>query len=242
MKQNKYGLLLKPSALRKYDYEVCCGSISATSLPSNFEINMDEFTVIKDQGQVNSCVAFASSLVGECENYKRTGNIEKISTGYTYGNEECRKGYMGQGMYMEDTMVGLTKIGFIPNFLFDVNIEMPKIYNMLKYRKDLNEYGQNLKPTAFMSLKTSNNKEKNIQNIKDALYSFKLPVLICSHYYFKEPHCVALYGWDENNNFKYQNSWGEENGRGLITIDDIYDAYILIFDSFELPYGRYHPK
>ena len=240
----KYGLKIRPSAIRSYTPRVCFGA-AEIDLPQEYELNMREFCEIKDQGYVNSCVAFASSLVGECENFKRTGNKEEISTGNTYGSDECRKGYMGQGMYVDDTMMGLIKIGFIPNYLFDINLEMPKVYNLRKNRKDLDETGQLLKPSAVISLKVHSTDKENIKAIKQAIYKYQCPIIICSHYFFKEPHCVVIYGWDKNDNFKYQNSWGvtpQDPGYGYISIDDIYEAYVLIFEDIEIPFIDVKPQ
>ena len=233
---NKFGLKIKPSSTRRYEYDKCLGAGIKTSLPNSYSLDMRKFCDIKNQHQVNSCVAFACSLVGECENYKRTNRKEEISTGNTYGNSACRKGYMGPGMYLDDTLIGLIKVGFVPNILFDVNVEMPKVYDMLKYRRDLIEQGQALKPTSFASLKTSSNKEQNIYNIKNALYTHQCPLVMVSYDFFKEPHCVVITGWDENNNFKYQNSWGIEDGEGYIPYEKIDDVCILLFDEISLPF------
>ncbi len=234
----KFGVKIRPAAVRSYNPRPCFGA-SQIDLPQQFELKMRDFCEIKDQGYINSCVAFASSLVGECENYKRTGNKEEFSTGNTYGNEVCRKGYMGKGMYVDDTVLGLCKIGFVPNHLFNVNLEMPKAYEVRKGREDLDEIGQYLKPTTAISLKVYGTKEENIRSIKEALYTYQSPIVMCSTDFFKEPHCVVIYGWDNNDNFKYQNSWGVSQldpGYGYLSIDDIYEAYVLVFDEIELPF------
>ena len=239
MRNKKYGLKIRPTAIRSYDSRICAGAVSM-ELPQEYELNMREFCEIKDQGYINSCVAFASSLVGECENYRRTGLKEEMSTGNTYGHDACRKGYTGYGMYVDDTMLGLTKIGFVPNHLYDVNVEVPEAINLRKGRDDLDTIGQLLKPSTMISLKVYGNDKENIQSIKEALYKYQRPVVMCSTHFFKEPHCVVIYGWDKNDNFIYQNSWGvtrEDPGYGIISIDDIYEAYMLIFEDVQMPFG-----
>ena len=234
-----FGAVLAPSPIRDYNFDICCGATSATELPDEFELDMDSFSDVKDQLWTNGCVSFAASLIGECEYYKRTGVKKQISTGYTYGHKECRNGYMGYGMYMRDTMKGLTKIGFIPNVLFDVVEDMPDIYTKVNDRTDLSEYGKDLCPKAFVSLKVHGYDHQNILSIKQAIYNYKSPVIISSSQYFGSAHSVVLYGWDKNNNFKFQNSWGKSyknNGRYTIDLDNIYDAYLLIFDDLKLPF------
>ena len=237
--EKTFGMVLSPSPVRSYDFDICCGATAAIDLPEEFELDIDSFSDVKDQLWTNACVAFASSLVGECENYKRTGKKDKISTGYTYGHRACRGSYMGYGMYMEDAMKGLVKIGFIPNILFDVVEDMPDIYEKVNNRSDLDTYGQNLKPKAYISLKTFFSNEKNIENIKKALYTYRCPIPMSSATFFGSPHCVAIYGWDKDNNFKFQNSWGpsyENSGRHIIDIDNIFDAYVLVFNDIDIPF------
>ena len=73
----KYGLKIKPCSTRKYDYKQCVGSKvignqKQIDLPKFFELNMRSFCDIKNQKLVSSCVAFACSILAECEQYKRT--------------------------------------------------------------------------------------------------------------------------------------------------------------------------
>lgn len=243
----KYGLKIKPCSTRKYDYRQCVGSKAIGNqkqidLPKFFELNMRSFCDIKNQKLVSSCVAFACSIVAECEQYKRIQKKEEISTGNTYGSEACRKGYLGPGMYLDDTLNGLTKIGFVPNIFFNVNIEMPRVYNMLKNRTDLIEQGQLLKPTGYASLMNGRTSQDNIQSMKEAIYTYQCPLVMVSYDFFKEPHCVVLTGWNEKNEFKYQNSWGIEDGEGFIPYDRIEDACILFFEELQLPFEDISPN
>jgi hypothetical protein len=232
-------VIFKPTSVRSYSLDICCGGAQEQELPEEFELPINDWSKVKDQGYIRSCVAYGSSLVGEAEYYKRNGQQREMSIGYTYGNKECRGTYTGTGMFTEDAVKGLTKIGFIPNTYFECLKEMPEPYRKLEGREDLLEIGKQLCPKTYIYLTNTWDDETNANNIKRALYTYRLPVVMASDSYFTEGHCVAIYGWNKNNRFKFRNSWGKgygTNGCATIPIEKIRDAFVLIFDEVELPF------
>lgn len=231
------GALLKPASLRSYTYEAVCGS-EPMDLPEEFELDMDEFCDVKDQEYTQKCVSFAASLIGECEYYRRTGEKREMSTGYFYGNEEARKGYMGQGMVVTTAVPALTKIGFVPASYFDSDCDMPKAHEILKDRDDLLEVGQAIKPTGYVLISNAD-RELRLQRIKEAIYKYRRPVFCTSYNYFGGGHAIVLYGWNKRGYLKFQNSYGKkwmQTGRSSFTVKQADLNYLLLFEDIGLKF------
>lgn len=234
---NNSGVLLKPASLRSYTYEAVCGN-APMDLPEEFELNMDEFCDVKDQKNTLKCVSFAASIIGECEYYRRTGEKREMSTGYFYGNEKARNGYMGEGMVVTTAVPALTDIGFVPASYFDSDVGMPEAHEMLKDRDDLYEVGLNIRPTGYVLIDDAD-QELRLQRIKEAIYKYRRPVFCTSYEYFGGSHAIVLYGWNKKGYLKFQNSYGKKwmkTGRSIFTVRHANINYLLLFENIGLPF------
>lgn len=238
---NKNGVLLEPSATRNYDFNICCGDAlpDIDDLPETFELPISEFSDVKNQYSLNTCVSFASAIIGECQYWKENNEKRRFSTGYMYGNEECRHGYMGNGMYADTAVKGLLKIGFVPATYYDFVDDMPAAYKMLKDRDDLLPIGQKMLPAVFFKFDDRDDETKALR-LKQFLYKYRLPITgISTTYWAGSNHAFCIYGWDKNNVFKFQNSYGESygsHGRSLMAIHHVDCAFSVIFDDIKLKY------
>ncbi len=140
------------------------------------------------------------------------------------------------------------KIGFVPEILFDIMVEMPDMSEYVNGRDDLDEIGKKDTPSGYLSLNQSLT-ERKVRAIKEALFVNKIPIIATSYDYFGEPHCIVLYGWDDtlrmkNINasdtiFKFRTSWGKDykdDGNWIIPISYISETYQILYDAPKLKF------
>ena len=246
MIKNK-GLLPSPQGIRDYDYFVVCGS-SNEELPSSFQLPIDKYADVLNQYNYMACCGFSLATAQEYHHYKTLGEKVSYSPWYSYAHPENRLNYMGMGMYLKDAVKGTLKSGFVPLNLFDIEKEMPELYDYIVNRDDLTEIGKLNAPTAYVSLNYAN-KEKKIRAIKEALYYGGEPLIVASYKYFGGSHCILIYGWDDDKVlakygksdkvFNFRTSYGKEyknNGNGDIPLSQLNEIYQFFFKDIELKF------
>lgn len=216
----KFGALYSPTDLR--DFKVS-SSIQNIELPSEFSLNK---TTIKNQGNVNSCVAH--SLSSMLEEYTE----EIYSTGWIYGYRPDDY-YQGEGMYPREALKTLQKVGAVKSEIFPYNLEMQeaktKVHLSLDY---LTKQAKEFKIESYVRLYT-------IKEIKSWLYIKKIavPISIATDnielidniiqipkVYPNSGHMMLIVGWN-NTGFIIQNSWGEAWGdKGLAILPYEYNV------------------
>lgn len=162
-----------------------------------------------------------------------------MSPWYIYGNPACRNGYDGYGMFVEDAIDGVRKSGTVPLEYFDVHMEAPGIIEAVESRPELAEIALPYKIKSYLEIPMYAMLKKRSDTIKQALITYQSPVVIASKRYFGESHCVIVIGWDKNDRFIFQNSWGEDykdDGRWTIPCEYINEAYVLLDEVLELPF------
>lgn len=209
----KLGALPPKTDLRDYKYEEPAGVVE---YPKEFSLWTPK---VKDQGQINSCVAHTSAEIEEYFVHKETGEYTPLSVGYIYG---CRYDYKGQGMYLRDALKTLQKRGIAQNREFDYNEEVPKMIEIFQNQEAIGFVTDrfNKITTYFQINKTDRNAIKSaLMNCGPVMISIawrpdfiiKDGILISSLRESRGNHCMMLYGWNEKG-WLIQNSWGEEWG------------------------------
>lgn len=233
---NKYytGALKSPKDLRNYRIAKIGETIE---LPNEFYLAHSH---IKDQGKVGSCVAHSLSSVLE------TNDNVNYSTGWIYGYRPADY-YQGEGMLPAQALKTIKKIGYIPNENLDVNVEVPEAIEVVN--KNLDKYTEMASKKKIGSYAFLN----NFEEIKQALYLYKVPVIVCIDidknglkldenyvaYVPNQPyggHAVMCYGWNEQG-LLIQNSWGENWGnKGTFILPysyEFYEAWAIDFKPHE---------
>lgn len=234
--ENRFGCKVRVKKLR--NYTLPAGAWKEKELPNSYILPDDRLPVVKNQ-KYNSCVGFGTTSVMEVLYHKEFGRDKILSPYYVYGNPECRNGYMGEGMFLEDTVNGLRKAGTVPLKDFDYALEAPAIIEAVEERPELREVAAKYRIKSFYEIPKYALVERFINTLKDALYTYEIPIVIASHRYFGGSHCVILIGWNEDDKFIFQNSWGTEykdGGRWTIPYNHIDEAFVLLDEELELPY------
>ena len=199
------------------DYKISKSAIS-TEFPESFELPMP---LVKNQGNVGSCVAHAIALVAEYYNKKQHDIDEEISVGYIYGNRVPPLNQT-EGMITRFAISNFCTDGAPYLLAFPLHCEVPEIIEAVKAKKE------GLESEAYMQRFTSYvtvNKEKEY---KTALMNGN-PIIIAVQWQkdmsvkdgkfnstWNEAtggHAMVIYGWDANG-WKVQNSWGVFWGNG----------------------------
>ena len=242
-----YGLKPSPNAVRDYDFYACCGN-TELEIPSKFALPIDDWATVLDQLNINACVSFALSTVQEVNYFKKTGDHQKWSPGYIYGNPLCRNGYDGKGMYLRTAISGTMKTGFVPLQNFDILKEMPEMQTFVECRTDLFEAGKKWALKGFVNLNYGLTSKK-IESMKRALYEYQVPLVVASHNYFGGGHAFVIYGWDDDMKFKrynkgdtiffLRNSWGEDyenGGNYFIPVSKLDEVFLPLFEDIPFPF------
>ena len=226
-----FGCLQETPSIRNYDYDIVCGA-SQTKLPDTYMLPKDRLPKVGNQGNTNSCVAFAVVAILEVMYRIEFGSDINLSEGFFYGYNRPQN-QMQMGMYPSKTLDCCRKTGSVPISLFNILEEMPEMYDLVKNREDLVEVAKKFRIKGYSTIDFPSN---NATKVKQALYEKQYPLLAISNRYFGGSHAVIIVGW-EKDGFIIQNSWGESwgnNGRGKVPYDAINYVYILADEVFEM--------
>ena len=206
------------------DYKFKVTSSNPLSYPEYYYISMPD---VKDQGIVDSCVAFAlSTYMEESEKDKGT----KFSTGWIYGYRP--QGYnQDRGMNPRQAIKTLQKVGAVEKDDFDHNKEMPEIRDLVDKNLD------RLKALASVHKIESYARIYSREDIRKCILAdVPVPIVIpvrgdlerdndCILLNLDKPisgyHMVIICGYDERG-WLIQNSWGKdwaEDGKAILPND-----------------------
>ncbi len=233
MYKNGMGVIKSPKDLRNYKISKIAKKLL---LPDSFELNHPH---IKNQEEVNSCVAHSLSSILE------SNDGVNYSTGWIYGYRP-EEYYQGEGMIVNQALKTIQKLGYIKNSDLDVNIEMEEAKKIVD--KNLSKYKKLASKNKIISYASLN----NFDEVKQALYIYKVPVILSiyvdrdglildnnyvAHIPTQRPygaHAVMCYGWNEKG-LLIQNSWGEEWGdKGTFILPfeyNFFEAWVIDFTN-----------
>ena len=200
------------------DYKLPKAGAVITALPSTY-ICSSALPQIKNQKQVNSCVAHATSSILEFHDR----NTKTLSTNFIYGIQKKLFGHSDQGMYLKDACKIAQQYGDMLEVDCPGNTEVPQAHTIAE-----KAFLEPVKMNKAKEYKLSSYYSCNTQfDTKRAIYQHG-PVLASIKWYtnFKVNkdgelvgaldgdygyHAVVVYGWNESG-FLCQNSWGDDWG------------------------------
>ena len=107
------------------DHSINKNVAAAEEYPEEFALDIS-YMKIKNQGQVNSCVAHAMSTILE---YHTKGEAD-LSTNFIYGIQNKLCGHDGEGMYLNDALKIAKEYGDMLEDDCDGNTEVPKCWEI----------------------------------------------------------------------------------------------------------------
>lgn len=192
--------------------------------PESFQL---QTSPIRDQGEVNSCVAHSCALIKEIQEFYETGSKLEFSVGWIYGFR-LHDQYKGHGMYPKEALKVLCEYGDVLKNVFPENLEYENIQPLISKRKaDCIAKGKKYSINSYARVTT-------VANVKAAIYTNHSPVMIVVDIYdnfYDIPktgiapnrvgtcsgsHAMVIIGWTKINGEEYyvvQNSWGTNWGK-----------------------------
>ena len=119
--------------------------------PNTYEI--PRFVGVKNQGQVNSCVAHALASTIEYFNMTQNRDLKSMSVGYIYGNRRNTE-YKDKGMYVREALAAILEDGDVSENDFVENVEVPECVELFDARYEaLKGKGVPHRISAYYTLK-----------------------------------------------------------------------------------------
>ena len=232
-----FGCLESPYDVRDY---VLASPNVGEDLPDNFLIDS---IIVKNQGNKNTCTAYALAETIEYHNYKDSNQYLIFSTEFIYGfrNIDSDDDYLGEGMYLRDGLKIIQKYGDV------LEQDLPGNHDVSKAMKSVTSNIDHLKTLAYDNRISTYYKTKTVDEIKYSLVNYG-PVVAGMRWYKgckvskqntlqynkdKEytGHAVLIVGYDDEG-FIVQNSWGRlwgNNGKFKLPWSDF---SVLVFESY----------
>ena len=216
----KFGLGCLPSPYDPRDYTIDKFNIASSS------ILPDEYTItyvpdVQNQGSSSMCVAFALSGIKQSHEWKERGVKKRYSPAFIYANREITD-WQGEGMIPRQSLKRL-KYGTCE---FD---DFNTIGTYQECKNILNQRTNELVPLALSQKIYAYARLTKVQDIKQCLYEFNMPLLVTIDIYdsfcntgsngiVSAPsgnnlggHAMLIFGYCKINGieyFKILNSWG----------------------------------
>ena len=226
------GAIRSPFDIRDYKAKMKVKS----EVPFEYDIFTKEWPVVKNQGDVGSCVAHSLSTVVEFFNEKQEGTKTIMSTDYIYGNRSYSIN-SGTGLVVRDAVKTLAKMGDVDNETYPGNSEVPACIKKFEERDaniDASAYPNRI--SSYYRLKIADTIKENIMNvgpvlftvrIKDGVYVDDNNVMRFSSNKNSGLHCMVCCGWNRDG-WILHNSWGNwsKDGRVIYPYDyEIVEAW-----------------
>lgn len=232
MEEHGTGVLQSVGSTRMYDFEMLAGNADV-ELPKSYIVPY--IPTILDQGQVGSCVAHSVAECLQANQMKNKNDDTLISVLMIYG---LWRNHLGSGMFPETTLKLGRETGTTNRQIAPENVEVPKATKLAN--EYLKEYPNSLGYTVGSYFKIRHNVHFE-ENIKKALYTYNLPVMMIWDIYPGSKHAEIIIGWEEDGKALVQNSWGEtwgsrKNGLHGVEFDKIEEAYLILMDEVKLPF------
>lgn len=224
MTENKYkkcGLGCFKDVPDSRDYIFAPSKAANATYPTEFKLDGG---TVKDQGEINSCVAHSISTIKEIQEFYETKNKLNFSVGWIYGYRVGNQ-YKGEGMYPREALNNLIKYGDVLSSDFPENLEYDDLQSLIAKRK-----AGCISKAAEYKCK-SYARVTSLNDVKTCLYVNHSPVMIVVDIYDSfyntgkdgivpsksggtdGSHAMTVVGWKKINNAQYwivQNSWGTE--------------------------------
>lgn len=209
MKYN--GALLSPQDNRDWRMYRCMDMpAGASCLPKEYMVPY--LPEHKNQGNVNSCTAFAMAGIFECVWHKLTGQTVDFSTAYLYGNR-METTYTGEGCIMRDVVKTAHKHGDVTAGLLSGNFEVPEAVDVfIKAYPGLSDLAKKL-VQGYVRI-------YNEDEAKAFLVRYGVPLFVCAQTRHVYPlskstalHAMMAVGYMDGY-IKCRNSWGKYNCPG----------------------------
>lgn len=218
MEERKYpvgGCLPEKKDVR--DYKLKVRAVGDANLPEDFVFSKE--VSVKNQENVNSCVAHAMSSI--LESYTDT----PLSTNFIYGTQKKLYGHEGEGMYLRDACATALKYGDMEYEDCPGNTEVPECYESAEAAlncPEKREAAYYYRVNRYFSCNSPADIKYAIYNYGPVLaalnwsYSFYVNdegILSCEEVNpeYCGGHAVMVIGWTKDG-FLCQNSWGEDWG------------------------------
>lgn len=226
------GVIKSPFDVRDYKAKVKAPS----KYPDEYDIFTKEWPIVKNQGNVGSCVAHSLATVVEFFNKKQENTKVVMSTDYIYGNRSYSKNN-GSGLIVRDAIKTLGKMGDVDNDTYPGNSEAPECIQKFKRRdKNIDASAYPNRISSYYRLKTQDEIKENIMNIGPVLFTVSIKdgphtdsnnILRFTSQREQGLHCMVCCGWNQNG-WILHNSWGywSEDGRVIYPYDyEIVEAW-----------------
>lgn len=216
-----FGALKSPFDARDYKLVV-----SATEVfPDTFELPK---VTVKNQDNVGSCVAHASSSVVEYHHKRQHDEKVVFSTEFIYGLRDFGY-YVGEGMFIRNALNTLRKYGDVPLTELKGNHDCPtSMENVNERFEELTEKAYPHRISSYFRVYDENAVKSALMNHGYVLVGMKWhegAKLIDGVYTPTDKvsggHAIVIYGWNEKG-WLCQNSWGGSwgnKGRFIIPFD-----------------------
>jgi C1A family cysteine protease len=213
-----------PSPQDDRDYKVTRLVTKASEFPSEFKIKYPG--VVKDQGDVGSCMAHSIAETRETIEALQSKQYKQFSVGFVYGNREVPAGYDTEGMIPRDALKQLAACGDVYYEDFPFNEPYPSIYQRLGLVKaGLLEKANPHRITAYCRLWTLNDIKTALMKlgpviigipVYDSFYNTGadgiVPVPDVKTETLSGYHAITVFGWTADDKLITLNHWGAEWG------------------------------
>jgi hypothetical protein len=221
----KHQFLAQPSPRDSRDYPVTAVAPKLNTFPSEFRIPY--YGVVKNQGEIGSCVAHSLSYTREIQEDEQSGEYKKFSVGFIYGNRQPGD-LQDEGMYPREALNGLVKYGVVTNDLFPYNLTYPQVkQKLLPIMPSLIEQAKPYRISSYFRINTIDELKSALMNVGPVTGCFPIwesiytvnslntiipmpPKMDTPTNKFLGYHEMTVVGWRSDGNLIILNSWGAE--------------------------------
>ena len=201
------------------DYKMRAG---VSQFPETY--SCENLPPVKNQQEVNSCVAHVTAEILETFNKKETGTFTPLSTDFIYGMQGIAFNRLEGGMYLRDACKIAKEYGDASEQAISGNTEQPKCTQRLKEKltDEIYKEAKIFKIDSYARLTTTSDLKHALMNYGPVLgsikwydeFSLKDKIITFNKKSDYGYHAIMIYGWNEKG-WLCQNSWGRHwNGDG----------------------------